>query len=65
MFGIALHRVLPNREIDALLTGYDRGQYLEGRKLIEQIREPSKRRRSFLRNPFKRLTEILNKWRVP
>ena len=65
MFGIALHRVLPDREINALLTGYDSRQYLEGRKLIEQIREPSKRRRPFLRSPFKRLTEILDKWRVP
>lgn len=65
MFGIALHRVLPELEINTLLTGYDSRQYLDGRKLIEQIREPSKRRRSFLRRPFKRLTEILAKWKVP
>ena len=65
MFGVALHRVLPEKEINALLTGYDSRQYLEGRRLIEQIREPSKRRRSFLRNPFNKLAEVLAGWIHP
>jgi hypothetical protein len=66
MFAVDLHAYLPLPDIDALLVeAIDPNRYREARRRLDEMRAPQARRRSFLRNPDKRLAEILANWRGP
>ncbi len=66
MFAVALHAYMPLAEInDLLFRALDPKEFLEARRLLNEVHAPAARRRSMLRNPDKYLAEILSRWRGP
>lgn len=65
LIALALNTCLSPTEIAALLASVPTEEYQEARTRLDEIRAPSRRRRSMLRNPAKRLATILQNWNGP
>lgn len=65
MMAVALNSCMSPAEIEAALASIPPADYWEARALLDEIRAPSRRRRSMLRDPAGYLDSILERWRGP
>ena len=65
LIAVALNACRSAAELQALLASVPTEEYEQARVRLDEIRAPSRRRRSMLRNPDKRLATILQNWNGP
>ena len=65
MTAVALNSCMSAAEIEAALASIPPAEHREARALLDEIRAPSRRRRSMLRDPAGHLDSILERWRGP
>jgi hypothetical protein len=65
MIAVALNSCMSAAELEAALASVPPADYREARALLDQIRAPSRRRRSMLRDPERYLSSILDRWKGP
>jgi hypothetical protein len=65
MMAVALNSCLSSAEIEVAIASVPPADYREARALLDEIRAPSRRRRSMLRNPERYLSSILERWKGP
>lgn len=65
MMAVALNSCLSSAEIEAAIASVPPANYRKARALLDEIRAPSRRRRSMLRDPERYLHGILERWKGP
>lgn len=65
MMAVALNSCIPSAELQTLLASVPTEEYRKARACLDEIRAPSRRRRSMLRDPDKHLATILKNWNGP
>ena len=65
LIAVALNACRSSAEIEALLASVPTEEYEKSRARLDEIRAPSRRRRSMLRHPAKHLATILQNWNGP
>jgi hypothetical protein len=65
MMAVALNSCLSAAEIEAAIASVSAADYHKARALLDEIRAPSRRRRSMLRDPDRYLSSILERWKGP
>lgn len=62
MFAVILNRILSEEEIGNQLSEYSIEEYRKAKDILDEVRLPSSKRRSFLRKPVATLNKLLNRW---
>ena len=65
MTAVTLNACLSAAEIEAMLALVKTEDYRNERRLLDQVRAPSSRRRAMLRNPSRYLSGVLERWKGP